>query len=58
MRFSALLRAIVIPCVVAFATLSAPAQNGAEPDSLFKTIQSLDAQLFDAYNHCELNLEP
>jgi ketosteroid isomerase-like protein len=23
-------------------------------DSLFKTIQSLDAQFFDAYNHCDL----
>ena len=24
------------------------------PDQLFKTIQSLDTQLFDAYNHCDL----
>jgi hypothetical protein len=24
------------------------------PDPLFKTIQSLDTQLFDAYNHCDL----
>ncbi len=24
------------------------------PDPLFRTIQSLDTQLFDAYNHCDL----
>jgi hypothetical protein len=24
------------------------------PEDLFKTIQSLDTQLFDAYNHCDL----
>jgi hypothetical protein len=24
------------------------------PNSLFQTIQSLDAKLFDAYNHCDL----
>jgi hypothetical protein len=30
------------------------AQTAAAPDSLFKTIQALDAQLFDAYNHCDL----
>ena len=24
------------------------------PDPLFKTIQSLDTQLFEAYNHCDL----
>ena len=26
----------------------------AQSDTLFKTIQSLDTQLFDAYNHCDL----
>jgi hypothetical protein len=30
------------------------AQTPAAPDQLFKTIQSLDTQLFDAYNHCDL----
>jgi ketosteroid isomerase-like protein len=25
-----------------------------QPDPLFKTIQSLDTKLFDAYNHCDL----
>ena len=30
------------------------AQTAATPDQLFKTIQSLDTQLFDAYNHSDL----
>jgi len=30
------------------------AQTTAAPDPLFKTVQSLDTQLFDAYNHCDL----
>jgi len=30
------------------------AQTAPAPDTLFKTIQSLDAQLFDAYNRCDL----
>ena len=30
------------------------AQEKAQPDPLFKTIQSLDTKLFDAYNHCDL----
>jgi len=30
------------------------AQSSAQPEALFKTIQSLDTQLFDAYNHCDL----
>jgi ketosteroid isomerase-like protein len=30
------------------------AQSIAQPDPLFKTIQSLDTKLFDAYNHCDL----
>jgi ketosteroid isomerase-like protein len=30
------------------------AQSSAQPETLFKTIQSLDTQLFDAYNHCDL----
>lgn len=29
-------------------------QTAAAPDALFLTIQSLDTQLFDAYNHCDL----
>jgi Domain of unknown function (DUF4440) len=30
------------------------AQSTVQPDPLFKTIQSLDTKLFDAYNHCDL----
>src|SRR6202045_864486 len=30
------------------------AQSPAPPETLFKTIQSLDTQLFDVYNHCDL----
>ena len=32
----------------------AKAQSVAQPDPLFLTIKSLDAKLFDAYNHCDL----
>jgi hypothetical protein len=32
----------------------AHAQAASTPDGLFQTIESLDAQLFDAYNHCDL----
>jgi ketosteroid isomerase-like protein len=32
----------------------AAAQPVAQPDPLFLTIKSLDAKLFDAYNHCDL----
>ena len=30
------------------------AQSDSQPDALFKTIQTLDAKLFDAYNHFDL----
>jgi ketosteroid isomerase-like protein len=30
------------------------AQSDSHPDALFKTIQTLDTKLFDAYNHCDL----
>jgi Domain of unknown function (DUF4440) len=39
---------------LALSRLPANAQSVAQPDSLFKTIQSLDTKLFDAYNHCDL----
>ncbi|MEG9437080.1 nuclear transport factor 2 family protein [Edaphobacter sp. HDX4] len=32
----------------------AQAQSGTQPDALFLTVKSLDAKLFDAYNHCDL----
>jgi len=31
------------------------AQSNTQSDTLFKTIQSFDTQLFDAYNHCNLS---
>jgi ketosteroid isomerase-like protein len=34
---------------------SVQAQSSAQVDTLFKTIESLDTQLFDAYNHCDLS---
>ena len=38
----------------ALCSMRAHAQSIAQPDPLFKTIQSLDTKLFDAYNHCDL----
>jgi hypothetical protein len=35
-------------------SLPSDAQSIAQPDRLFKTVQSLDTKLFDAYNHCDL----
>ena len=44
--------------VTAVATTRIHAQSAAQPtaqsDPLFKTIQSLDTKLFDAYNNCDL----
>jgi hypothetical protein len=44
------------PLLVLLALFSLPAdtQSISQPDPLFKTIQSLDTKLFDAYNHCNL----
>jgi hypothetical protein len=38
----------------AFSGYRVRAQSNAQPDNLYKTILSLDARLFDAYNHCDL----
>jgi hypothetical protein len=40
--------------ILVFLSLRLHAQSTAPPETLFKTIQSLDTQLFDAYNHCDL----
>jgi ketosteroid isomerase-like protein len=40
--------------LLVLSSIPADAQSGAQPDPLFTTIQSLDAKLFDAYNHCDL----
>ena len=46
--------AFVLSAFLALAPALLEAQSPHEPDALFKTIQTLDAQLFDAYNHCDL----
>src|ERR1700694_5950502 len=48
------LQALLLTALIAAPLSHVRAQSGAIPDSLFQTIQSLDAQLFDAYNHCDL----
>jgi ketosteroid isomerase-like protein len=35
-------------------SMRANGQSNTQPDPLFKTIQSLDSKLFNAYNHCDL----
>ena len=43
--------------VLAFSLFASPfirSHAQTAPDQLFKTVQSLDTQLFDAYNHCDL----
>jgi hypothetical protein len=40
--------------VATLLTTSFAYSQAAPSDSLFKTIQTLDTQLFDAYNHCDL----
>lgn len=40
--------------LLVFWGVPAQPQSGAQPEALFKTIQSLDTKLFDAYNHCDL----
>src|SRR5205823_11844548 len=46
-------RALLVT-VLLVASLLIHAQTAPAADPLFQTIQSLDAQLFDAYNHCDL----
>src|SRR5205085_11416219 len=42
-----LVMSILVPCL-------AHAQSNVKSGALFEKIQSLDMQLFDAYNHCDL----
>ncbi len=46
--------ALFLLVLLALSSMAADAQSIAQPDALFKTILSLDAKLFDAYNHCDL----
>jgi hypothetical protein len=52
-------KTIALQAALVAALLAAPlaqihAQTAPAPEPLFQTIQSLDTQLFDAYNHCDL----
>ncbi len=53
-KIFALWRAASVVIMLAALIADAHAQAASTPDGLFKTIQSLDTQLFDAYNHCDL----
>ena len=48
------LQALLFTALLAAPLAHVFAQAAAAPDPLFQTIQSLDAKLFDAYNHCDL----
>ena len=45
---------LVLLGLAVFSCLPAKAQAHQQDDPLYKTILSLDTQLFDAYNHCDL----
>jgi hypothetical protein len=45
---------LILLLLLALVGLLARAQSAAQPDPLFETIKSLDAKLFNAYNHCDL----
>jgi hypothetical protein len=47
-------RSLRLLVLLALPSSPADAQSIARPDPLFKTIQSLDTELFDAYNYCDL----
>jgi len=44
----------LLPLTFFFSILSSTGQTSKQPDALFETIKSLDAKLFTAYNHCNL----
>ncbi|MBV8631594.1 MAG: nuclear transport factor 2 family protein [Silvibacterium sp.] len=50
----ALLLLLAFTVLLASPFTGTQAQTAPPPDQLFRTVQSLDAQLFDAYNHCDL----
>ena len=45
---------LAVTLLLALPSTRTHAQTSAAPDQLFKTVQALDTQLFDAYNHCDL----
>ena len=48
------LQAVLVAILLATLLAHVHAQTTPAPEALFQTIQSLDTQLFDAYNHCDL----
>ena len=52
-KVTVLVQAVLVAALLT--TAFAHSQTAPSPDALFKTIQSLDTQLFDAYNHCDLD---
>ena len=52
-------RSLLLSLLILFAlsslSASAQSQSDSQSDPLFKSILSLDAKLFDAYNHCDLS---
>jgi uncharacterized protein (TIGR02246 family) len=53
-KIFAALQAVLGAALLAASSTQIQAQAAPAPDPLFQTIQALDAQLFDAYNHCDL----
>ena len=45
---------LFLPFLLALCGMCAKAQSVAQRNPLFLTIKSLDAKLFNAYNHCDL----
>jgi ketosteroid isomerase-like protein len=54
MKKAVLPSALLLLVLLGVALTGAQAQSTPAPDALFNTIRSLDTQLFDAYNHCDL----
>ncbi len=48
------LQAVILALALAAPLSQIHAQAAPPPEALFQTIKSLDTQLFDAYNHCDL----
>jgi ketosteroid isomerase-like protein len=53
-RILVALQAVLVMFALAAPLAQIHAQNTPAPEALFQTIQSLDTQLFDAYNRCDL----
>jgi hypothetical protein len=54
MKKTLLLHVFLLPALFGFFVSSTHAQTATASAPLFKTIQSLDAKLFGAYNRCDL----